>query len=223
MYQQQRSVYESHYTMSLRLGIRSWALRPSNMLLKNKAVSPARQLNMIRQNSTKATIYDQVTGKTIPLADPEHPEWADYKNPPAILAQKKDPYVKYDDQQNRRNLNDPVNMDEDLYDIWSPDYYDFVSDSTALKHNGIFFGLLFGVAGVVAYFQLNPEKPAMIRSFPYNGLADALGATSKEDAAFYQNKPDVDAEKECGVLPEESDVASNRDSYEKSNALYIKA
>ena len=209
--------------MSLRLGVRSLALRPSNVLLKSTAINSATQLRLLRQNSTKATIYDQVTGKTIQLTDPEHPEWADYKNPPPVLAQKRDPYAKYDDPQNRRNLNDPVNMDEDLYDIWSPDYYDFVSDSTALKHNGIFFGLLFGIAGVVAYFQLNPEKPAMIRSFPYNGLADSLGATSKEDASFYQNKPDVDAEKECGVLPEESDVASNRDAYEKSNASFIKA
>ncbi|KAI5960920.1 hypothetical protein KGF57_001852 [Candida theae] len=209
--------------MSFRLGARSWALRPSNVLLKATSTNSIKQLNLIRQNSTKATIYDQVTGKTIVLTDPEHPELADYKNPPPVLAQKKDPYVKYDDQQNRRNLNDPVNIDEDLYDIWSPDYYDFVSDSTALKHNGIFFGLLFGIAGVVAYFQLNPEKPAMIRSFPYNGLADALGATSKENASFYQNKPDLDAEKECGVLPEESDVASNRDSYEKSNASFINA
>ncbi|KAG5419185.1 hypothetical protein I9W82_002952 [Candida metapsilosis] len=209
--------------MSLRLGVRSLALRPSNVLLKSTAINSATQLRLLRQNSTKATIYDQVTGKTIQLTDPEHPEWADYKNPPPVLAQKRDPYAKYDDPQNRRNLNDPVNMDEDLYDIWSPDYYDFVSDSTALKHNGIFFGLLFGIAGVVAYFQLNPEKPAMIRSFPYNGLADSLGATSKEDASFYQNKPDIDAEKECGVLPEESDVASNRDAYEKSNASFIKA
>lgn len=209
--------------MSLRLGVRSLALRPSNVLLKSTAINSATQLRLLRQNSTKATIYDQVTGKTIQLTDPEHPEWADYKNPAPVLAQKRDPYAKYDDPQNRRNLNDPVNMDEDLYDIWSPDYYDFVSDSTALKHNGIFFGLLFGIAGVVAYFQLNPEKPAMIRSFPYNGLADSLGATSKEDASFYQNKPDVDAEKECGVLPEESDVASNRDAYEKSNASFIKA
>ena len=34
----------------------------------------------------------------------------------------------------------------------------------------------------------------MIRSFPYNGLADALGATSEETAPFYQNKPDLTAE-----------------------------
>ena len=29
-------------------------------------------------------------------------------------------------------------IDEDMLDLWSPDYYDHVSDSTALKHNAIF-------------------------------------------------------------------------------------
>ena len=41
----------------------------------------------------------------------------------------------------------------------------------------------------------------MIRSFPYNGLADALGATSEETAPFYQNKPDLTAEKNVAFYP----------------------
>ena len=78
-----QSIQISILTMSLRLGVKSWALRPTNMLLKSTVANSHGQLSMIRHNSTKTTIYDQVTGKTIPLADPEHPEWADYKNPPA--------------------------------------------------------------------------------------------------------------------------------------------
>ncbi|EDK44300.1 conserved hypothetical protein [Lodderomyces elongisporus NRRL YB-4239] len=181
------------------------------------------QLGSIRtiRNYSDKTILDLPTGKTITLADPNHPEYGDYKNPEPVLAQSRDPYAKYDDQQNRRNLNDPVNMDADLYDMWSPDYYDFVSDSEALKQNAIFFGLLFGVAGLVAYFQLNPEKPAMIRSFPYNGMAEALGSTSDENAPFYQAKVDHTAEKECGVLPQDVEQKSNTESYLKANDAFI--
>ena len=174
-------------------------------------------------SSTKATIYDQTNGQTIELADPEHPEFADYKNPEFVLKQTLSPYAKYDDPQNRRNKNDPMHTDEDLLDMWSPDYYDYVSDSTALKHNAVFFGLIFGVASIIYYFQLYPEKPAMIRSFPYNGLADSLGSTSKEAAPFYQNKPDLTAESECGVLPADNDIVSNQKLYETENADFIKS
>ena len=65
---------------------------------------------------SKATIYDQSTGQTIELADPEHPELADFKNPPFVLKQYLDPYAKYDDPQNRRNKNDPMHIDEDMLD-----------------------------------------------------------------------------------------------------------
>ena len=116
-----------------------------------------------------------------------------------------------------------MHIDEDMLDLWSPDYYDHVSDSTALKHNAIFFGLIFGISAVIAYFQLNPEKPAMIRSFPYNGLADALGATSEETAPFYQNKPDLTAEKECGILPADNDITNNQAAYKKENSEFIKS
>ena len=62
---------------------------------------------------------------------------------------------------------------------------------------------------------IKPRKPAMIRSFPYNGLADALGATSEETAPFYQNKPDLTAEKECGILPADNDITNNQAAYKK--------
>ncbi|KAI3403456.1 hypothetical protein KGF56_003740 [Candida oxycetoniae] len=210
--------------MISRLGLRSSRLSISLVAHKPVQVPVFAQLRSVygtRAYSAKATIFDHTTGKTIVLPDPEHPEYGDYINPKPVLAQSKDPYLKYDDQQNRRNFNDPVNMDEDMLDIWSPDYFNFVSDSTALKQNVIFFGAIFAVAGIITFFQLNPEKPAMIRSFPYNGMADALGATSEETAHLYQVKPDLTAEAECGILPEDSDVELNRKTYISANGNYI--
>lgn len=212
----------THRNMISRIGLRT----PAKVLsLSSRGVAGyTSRIALTRSYATqKATIYDQSTGQTIELADPEHPELADFKNPPFVFKQYLDPYAKYDDPQNRRNKNDPMHIDEDMLDLWSPDYYDHVSDSTALKHNAIFFGLIFGISAVIAYFQLNPEKPAMIRSFPYNGLADALGATSEETAPFYQNKPDLTAEKECGILPADNDITNNQAAYEKENSEFIKS
>ncbi|RCK55368.1 hypothetical protein Cantr_04285 [Candida viswanathii] len=211
--------------MISRLGLRSSKLAlPSS---RRAIINTPTRLGLTRTYApgvtTKTTIYDQTNGRTIQLADPDHPELADYKNPEFVLKQTLDPYAKYDDPQNRRNLNDPMHIDEDMLDMWSPDYYDYVADSVALKHNAIFFGSIAGIAAIIYYFELYPEKPAMIRSFPYNGLADALGATSKENAPFYQNKPDLTAEQELGVLPADNDITQNKQLYEKENADFIKS
>lgn len=176
----------------------------------------------IRCLTTKTTITDHSTGRVIKLSDPNHPEIGDYNNVKPILAQDKDPYAKYDDQQNRRNVNDPLHIDDDLHDMWSPDYFQFVSDKTALKHNGIFFSLIIGFGTAIWYFELNPAKPAMPRSFPFGGLAKELGSGSAEDESFYRVKPDTSAEEELGFLANDGAIKDNQAAYEQANADFIK-
>lgn len=171
--------------------------------------------------TTKNTITDHLTGEKIVLADPEAPELADYHNVEPKLAQLRDPYGTYDFQQLRRNFNEPMNIDDDLYDMWSPDYYQFVSDKTALAHNAIFFSLLLSFGGVIAYFQLNPEKPAMPRSFPYNGLAKELGSGDDENDYFYKVRSDEGAAA-AGVLANDADVDAQRLAYLASNGEFFK-
>lgn len=201
--------------MSLRLGL--YAKQGAfPTLLK------ASRQSFVRLLTTHNTITDQATGKVVVLSDPSRPELADYPNPKPVLSQYKDPYVKYDDQQNRRNLNEPVNIDGDLYDMWSPEVYDFVPDSTAWKHNAIFFSLVLGFGAAIYVFQLNPEKPAMPRSYPYDGLAKELGSGKKEDDSFYRVSPDLTAD-ENGILTADANVASLRKAYEAENASFIGA
>lgn len=176
---------------------------------------------MARTLTTASSITDHSTGKVIVLADPNRPELADYKNPEPFLAQSRDPYGKYDDQQMRRNFNEPLNIDDDLYDMWSPDYFQFVSDKTALKHNAIFFSVILAFGATIAYFQLNPEKPAMPRSYPYGGLAKELGSGSAENDAFYRVKPDLTAS-EAGTLAADSDIKAQQEAYEQANAEFLK-
>lgn len=179
-----------------------------------------RSYNHAPNLTTATTITDHVTGEVITLADPSRPECGAYQNPPIELAQNKDPYAKYDFQQNRRNFNDPLHIDEDLYDIWSPDYMQPVSDATALKHNAVFFGLFLSIVGAITYFELSPEKPAMPRSFPYNGLAEFLGSGSEKDDFFFQVRPDAEAQK-AGILPEENDVNEQKEAYLRDNASFL--
>lgn len=196
--------------MLSRLGIKATArlLRPS--------------LSGVRCLTTETTITDQATGRVIKLTDPAHPELADYPNVKPELAQNKDPYAKYDFPQLRRNFGDKLNINDDMYDMWSPDYFQFVSDKTALKHNAIFFSTILALAAGIYFFELNPEKPAMPRSFPYNGLAKDLGSGSEKTDYFYKVKTDDNAAA-AGVLPDDADVKAQQTAYEEANAEFIKA
>lgn len=196
--------------MLSRLGIRAAArlLRPS--------------LGGVRCLTTETTITDQATGRVIKLTDPAHPELADYPNVKPELAQNKDPYAKYDFPQLRRNYGDKLNINDDMYDMWSPDYFQFVSDKTALKHNAIFFSTILALAAGIYFFELNPEKPAMPRSFPYNGLAKDLGSGSEKTDYFYKVKTDDNAAV-GGVLSDDADVKAQQTAYEEANAEFIKA
>ena len=183
----------------------------------------AARRSVLATRALSKTITDHTNGKTIQLTDPNHPERGDYPDWTPTLAQHKNPYVKYDDQQNRRNFSDPLHHDEDMYDIWSPDYFDHVSDKKALTQNGIFFSLVAAFAGAIIYFELNPEKPAAPRSFPFGGLAKELGSGKSEDDEFYRTKPDPSAEEELGFLPVNPEAAENRKIYEAANAEFLKA
>lgn len=171
--------------------------------------------------TTKTTITDHATGRIITLADPSRPELADYQNPAPQLAQSRDPYAKYDDQQMRRNFKEPVNIDDDLNDMWSPDYYQFVSDKTALKHNAVFFSAILAFGAAIYYFELSPEKPAMPRSFPHGGLAKALGSGADKDDFFYRVKPDLSAG-EAGILAEDAEIKAQQEAYELANAEFLR-
>ncbi|KAG7662841.1 uncharacterized protein J8A68_003611 [[Candida] subhashii] len=210
--------------MISRLGLRNTTTR---LLVNNRRIGLNSAYLVTRRTlaskpEQKATIIDHLTDEVIELTDPDRPQMGNYPNPKSqILAQDKDPYAKYDDPQNLRNKNDPMNFDEDMYDIWSPDSWSYVSDKTALKHNAYFFGSLIAFFSLLAYFEMNPEKPAMIRSYPYNGLATHMGAKDETDAHLFQARVDHTAEEECGILPVDDVVISQKEEYLKANAAFI--
>lgn len=108
----------------------------------------------------------------------------DYPDIDPIPAQLKSPYKKYDDQQDRRNKEQPLSVNDDLYDMWSPDRFTHFQNSEALKYLTLFLTVFFGGAYVAAQFV--PEKAAIPREFPYEGLWKESGGTEKSKAVFGQ-------------------------------------
>lgn len=101
-----------------------------------------------------------------------------------VPPQYRDPYEKYDDQQNRVNFGEEIHPYHDYMDMWSPDHIQPVSDSTAFKHFGIFFGALSLFGYSIYALDIWPEKPAMPRSYPYGGLFRDLGGKEGEEELF---------------------------------------
>lgn len=62
--------------------------------------------------------------------------------------------------------------------MWSPDRYDAVPDSVAIRNNVIFFALIAGFSATMYYF-FYPERVATPRSYPHGGLYKALGGTEE--------------------------------------------
>ncbi|KAK9346091.1 putative NIAM subunit of mitochondrial NADH:ubiquinone oxidoreductase [Lipomyces starkeyi] len=111
----------------------------------------------------------------------------DYPDYPYVSNQSRDPYEKYDDQQLRRNYNDPLHEDDDMLNMWSPDIHDFVSDGQAFKSILYFFATVGVGSYICTYFM--PEKPAAPRVYP-NGLFKELGGSEDFEEVYAANVDD---------------------------------
>ncbi|KAF3924234.1 hypothetical protein ABW21_db0203749 [Orbilia brochopaga] len=98
--------------------------------------------------------------------------------PPPIKSQYRDPYAEWWDPQERRNFGEPIHEDHDTLGIFS--LYDYTAATT--KQAAIsclsFIALGLGVCGLI--YSTYPDRPAVPREFPDNGLEKALGGKGAE-------------------------------------------
>lgn len=97
-----------------------------------------------------------------------------------VPPQYRDPYEKYDDQQNRVNFGEEIHPYHDYMDMWSPDHFQSVKDHVAVRQFLTFMGLLGVFAYAIYVTDIWPERPNMPRSYPYDGLYRDLGGREGE-------------------------------------------
>lgn len=100
-----------------------------------------------------------------------------------VPPQHRDPYEKYDDQQNRVNFGEPIHPYHDYMDMWAPDHVQTVSDGTATRSLLTFFGALGLFAYGIYALDVWPDKPAMPRAY-VDGLYKDLGGREGEQELF---------------------------------------
>ncbi|KAJ6264391.1 hypothetical protein Dda_0537 [Drechslerella dactyloides] len=93
--------------------------------------------------------------------------------PPPMKAQFRDPYAKWWDPQERRNFGEPIHEDNDVLGIFSLWEYTAATPKQAAISCASFIALGLSICGVVYYTY--PDKPAVPREFPDNGLEKSLG------------------------------------------------
>lgn len=171
------------------------ALRPVSLLSRRTLFTSS-----LRFQQAGSPSPPSVTSETkIPVAEDPRPEVeaqdeipTSYPEVKRELYYHRDPYAGWDDKQNRRNFNEPLHQDDDILNLWSPEYYDTVSDGTAVRWVSYFFLSIAGLFGV-CYTFFYPERRAVPRNYPHDGLSRALGARTPEEAEYLGARVDKTA------------------------------
>jgi len=146
-------------------------------------LAAVRPLVRVAPASTRSFIIGFPRGPTTAPLDPAHyPKYDEkldpgmnggYVNPQPEKFQFRDPYGDWWDKQGRRNFGEPLHEDYDILGRFSPEVYTWTTPGKGLAQVGMFVATVFGLCGVVYMFY--PDKPAVPRTFPHNGLEKALG------------------------------------------------
>ncbi|OCH95372.1 hypothetical protein OBBRIDRAFT_830935 [Obba rivulosa] len=112
----------------------------------------------------------------IPFKEEVDPQLGGYPQLPYVSKQRLPPRG-WDDPQMRRNFGDPVHELEDVLGMWGPDI-PIVDPQTALRHFTIAWTGILAFALFVKY-ALVPERPAVPREYPYDGLKEELGGVNQ--------------------------------------------
>ncbi|KAF8513177.1 Ndufb8, NADH dehydrogenase 19kDa subunit, partial [Hysterangium stoloniferum] len=103
----------------------------------------------------------------------------DYPQLPYISTQLR-PAKGWWDLQMRRNYGEAIHEEDDALNMWTPDAPPAVEPSVALRQFTL-ATLAFIGFGYVVYKNV-PERPAIPREYPFNGLVKELGGLEENKA-----------------------------------------
>ncbi|KAI9309364.1 hypothetical protein BJ944DRAFT_258691 [Cunninghamella echinulata] len=101
----------------------------------------------------------------------EDPQIGDYPNLPRKSVQTRGPFGWWDPQ-DKRNFGEPVHEEDELFGVWAPDLHHY-SPYKALAQLALAAGVFTAAVGII--YKTYPERPAVKRTYPYEGLKESLG------------------------------------------------
>ncbi|KAF2707232.1 hypothetical protein K504DRAFT_470436 [Pleomassaria siparia CBS 279.74] len=146
------------------------AARPLTRALIPAAARPLPQFTQVRTALTQSELLD--------IVDPNIN--GGYINPKPEKPQYRDPYGEYFDKQERRNFNDPVHEDHDIYSALSLHDYDHFTPGWGGVLLGTFLASVLGMCAVVSF--IHPDKVSVPKQYE-DGLEAELGGPRTVRAA----------------------------------------
>ncbi|ETS64995.1 hypothetical protein PaG_00443 [Moesziomyces aphidis] len=168
---------------------------PSTMsLLRTTVAGASRSSGVLR--TTSASVRHLSTSRVNAAArDAKDPQLGDYPDLPFVSLQQRKYSPKWWDTQEKRNFGETLHEQDDVLSVWAPDVH-AVPASSALRQFIVAIGVV-GVFGSIVY-AATPEKPALPRTYPRDGLAAELGgeqvAAPKEGAFSGEEDEEEDDE-----------------------------
>ncbi|KAI8081456.1 uncharacterized protein BX664DRAFT_340435 [Halteromyces radiatus] len=101
----------------------------------------------------------------------QDPQIGDYPNLPRNSTQARGPFGWWDPQ-DKRNFGETLHEEDELLGVWAPDLHTY-SPYKALAQLALATGVLTAFAGLV--YSTYPERPAVQRTYPNDGLKKDLG------------------------------------------------
>ncbi|SNX85777.1 uncharacterized protein MEPE_04486 [Melanopsichium pennsylvanicum] len=155
------------------------------MSLLRHAVAGASRSSAVLRTTSAFAPSRHISTSTVNAAaqQSEDPQLGDYPNLPFISQQSRKYSPKWWDPQEKRNFGETPHEQDDVLSVWAPDVH-AVPASSALRQFLVAIGVVVLFASTV--YAATPEKPALPRTYPRDGLATELGgkqvAAPKEGA-----------------------------------------
>ncbi|KAJ1023148.1 hypothetical protein NDA16_003301 [Ustilago loliicola] len=153
----------------------------SRAALRTTSPAPLRQLSTSTINAAAQQSKD--------------PQLGDYPDLPFVSQQQRKYSPKWWDPQEKRNFGETPHEQDDVLSVWAPDVH-AVPASSALRQFLVAIGVVVLFGSTV--YAATPEKPALPRTYPRDGLATELGgeqvAAPKEGAFSGDAEDDEDDE-----------------------------
>ncbi|KIS67905.1 uncharacterized protein UMAG_03956 [Mycosarcoma maydis] len=161
-------------------------------LLRQAAAGASRSSAVLRTTSTP--LRHLSTSRVNASKDPQ---LGDYPDLPFVSQQQRKYSPKWWDPQEKRNFGETPHEQDDVLSVWAPDVH-AIPATSALRQFLVAIGVVVLFGSTV--YAATPEKPALPRTYPRDGLATELGgeqvAAPKEGAFSADAEADDEEEDE---------------------------
>ncbi|PWY97225.1 hypothetical protein BCV70DRAFT_70189 [Testicularia cyperi] len=164
-------------------------------LLRTAVVGASRSAMALRTPAAMTSSVRQFSSSRLSMAQQSEkdPQLGDYPDLPFVSNQTRKYSPKWWDPQEKRNFGETPHEQDDVLSVWAPDVH-AVPAASALRQFLVAIGVVVLFGSTVYY--ATPERPALPRTYPRDGLGSELGGAQVAAAKEGSFSAEQDEEEE---------------------------